>query len=73
MIQYAEIHLFTIGIGDTIKINIASNQDHAKAMIFICHYLHEGMSYREKSICYLKQFKGKIQPLKSDCSSKSSL
>ncbi|KAK8309208.1 hypothetical protein V6Z11_D02G111500 [Gossypium hirsutum] len=40
----AEIHLDAKGLGNTIVANKeASNQDKAKAMIFIRHYLHEGL------------------------------
>ncbi|XP_017970428.1 PREDICTED: uncharacterized protein LOC108660679 [Theobroma cacao] len=40
----AEIHLDAMGLGDTIKEeNKASNQDKAKAMIFLRHHLHEGL------------------------------
>nr|KYP32612.1 hypothetical protein KK1_046659 [Cajanus cajan] len=39
----AEIHLDAMGLGDSIKEeNKASNQDKAKAMIFLRHHLHEG-------------------------------
>ncbi|XP_017974507.1 PREDICTED: uncharacterized protein LOC108661582 [Theobroma cacao] len=39
-----EIHLDAMGLGDTIKEeNKASNQDKAKAMIFLRHHLHEGL------------------------------
>jgi hypothetical protein len=38
----AEIHLEAMNLGDIIKdSNKASQQDHAKAMIFIYHHLHE--------------------------------
>ncbi|XP_059302155.1 uncharacterized protein LOC132054109 [Lycium ferocissimum] len=38
----AEIHLDAMGLADTIKDkNQASNQDRAKAMIFLCHHLDE--------------------------------
>ena len=38
----AEIHLDANGLGDTIKeSNKASNQDKAKAMIFLRHHLHK--------------------------------
>ena len=38
----AEIHLDAMKLGDTIKKNNdASMKDHAKAMIFLHHYLHE--------------------------------
>ncbi|XP_019241447.1 PREDICTED: uncharacterized protein LOC109221412 [Nicotiana attenuata] len=40
----AEIHLDAMGLADTIKDkNQASNQDRAKAMIFLRHHLHEGL------------------------------
>ncbi|XP_075101587.1 uncharacterized protein LOC142177027 [Nicotiana tabacum] len=40
----AEIHLDAKGLGDTIKEgNEASSQDKAKAMIFLCHHLDEGL------------------------------
>ncbi|OMO99037.1 hypothetical protein CCACVL1_03959 [Corchorus capsularis] len=40
----AKIHLDARGLGDTIKENNeASNQDRAKAMIFLRHHLHEGL------------------------------
>ncbi|XP_017245812.1 uncharacterized protein LOC108217491 [Daucus carota subsp. sativus] len=40
----AEIHLNAMGLGDTIKGgNIKSEQDKAKAMIFLRHHLHEGL------------------------------
>ncbi|XP_019248978.1 PREDICTED: uncharacterized protein LOC109228278 [Nicotiana attenuata] len=39
----AEIHLDAMGLANTIKDkNQASNQDRAKAMIFLHHYLDEG-------------------------------
>ena len=39
----AEIHLDANSFRDTIKKgNKASNQDKAKATIFLCHHLHEG-------------------------------
>ncbi|XP_070054737.1 uncharacterized protein [Nicotiana tomentosiformis] len=40
----AEIHLDAKGLGNTIiQENKASNQDKAKAMIFLRHHLHEGL------------------------------
>ncbi|XP_075112871.1 uncharacterized protein LOC142182537 [Nicotiana tabacum] len=40
----AEIHLDAKGLGNTIiQGNEASNQDKAKAMIFLRHHLHEGL------------------------------
>ncbi|XP_059301887.1 uncharacterized protein LOC132053800 [Lycium ferocissimum] len=40
----AEIHLDAVGLGDTIKEkNKASNQENAKAMIFLRHHLDEAM------------------------------
>nr|XP_009616444.1 uncharacterized protein LOC104108982 [Nicotiana tomentosiformis] len=40
----AEIHLDAKGLGNTIiQENEASNQDKAKAMIFLRHHLHEGL------------------------------
>lgn len=40
----AEIHLDAMGLADTIKDkNQASNQDRAKAMIFLRHHLDEGL------------------------------
>ena len=40
----AEIHLDANGLGETIKeANTATNQDKAKAMIFLRHHLHEGL------------------------------
>ena len=40
----AEIHLQVNALGKTIKDgNNASNQDKAKAMIFLRHHLHEGL------------------------------
>ncbi|XP_074323994.1 uncharacterized protein LOC141660911 [Apium graveolens] len=40
----AEIHLSAMGLGDTIKEgNKASEQDKAKAMIFLRHHLDEGL------------------------------
>ncbi|XP_070005245.1 cytochrome P450 89A2-like [Nicotiana sylvestris] len=40
----AEIHLDAMGLVDTIKDkNQASNQDRAKAMIFLCHHFDEGL------------------------------
>ncbi|KAL0447516.1 UNVERIFIED_CONTAM: hypothetical protein Slati_1879500, partial [Sesamum latifolium] len=49
----AEIHLDANGLGNTIKEgNEASNQDKAKAMIFLRHHLHEGLK-----IEYLKQYR----------------
>jgi len=39
-----EIHLETMNLGETIKEeNNASLQDHAKAKIFFCHHLYEGL------------------------------
>ena len=38
----AEIHLDAMGLGDTIKEeNKTSNQNCARAMIFLCHHLDE--------------------------------
>ncbi|XP_060190369.1 uncharacterized protein LOC132619493 [Lycium barbarum] len=40
----AEIHLDAMGLGDTIKENNkASNQENAKAMIFLRHHLDEDL------------------------------
>ena len=40
----AEIHLEANALGETVKDgNNASNQDKAKAMIFLRHHLHEGL------------------------------
>ena len=40
----AEIHLEVVNLGETIKEkNNTSLQDHAKAIIFIYHHLHEGL------------------------------
>ena len=40
----AEIHIEANALGETIKDgNNASNQDKAKAMIFLRHHLHEGL------------------------------
>ena len=40
----AEINLEAMNLGETIKEeNTISLQDHAKAMIFIHHHLHEGL------------------------------
>lgn len=40
----AKIHLMAMNLGHTIKDDIvASEQDKAKAMIFICHHLHDGL------------------------------
>ena len=40
----AEIHLDSMGLGDTIKkANTASSQDKAKSMIFLRHHIHEGL------------------------------
>ncbi|KAL7608779.1 hypothetical protein Lser_V15G09947 [Lactuca serriola] len=43
----AEIHLDAMGLGNTIKdvnpLNEASSQDKAKAMMFLCHHLDEGL------------------------------
>lgn len=37
----AEIHLAAKELGHTIiKKNVASQQDRAKAMIFLCHHIH---------------------------------
>nr|KYP39270.1 hypothetical protein KK1_039448 [Cajanus cajan] len=45
----AEIHLDAMGLGDSIKEeNKASNQDKAKAMIFLRHHLHEGIATHDK-------------------------
>ncbi|XP_059294565.1 uncharacterized protein LOC132047554 [Lycium ferocissimum] len=42
----AEIHLDAMGLANTIKDkNQASNQDHAKAMIFLRHHLDESLKY----------------------------
>ena len=39
-----EIHLDAMGLGDTIKENnIVSNQDCAKAIIFLCHHIHDDL------------------------------
>ena len=39
-----EIHLNAMGLADTIKDkNEASNQDRAKAMIFLLHHLDESL------------------------------
>jgi hypothetical protein len=39
---YVEIHLEAMNLGNTIKVdNEASQQDRAKAMIFLRHHLHE--------------------------------
>ncbi|XP_021762977.1 uncharacterized protein LOC110727704 [Chenopodium quinoa] len=41
----AEIHLDAKGLGETIKeANKATPQDKAKAMIFLRHHLHEGLT-----------------------------
>ncbi|XP_019258408.1 PREDICTED: uncharacterized protein LOC109236667 [Nicotiana attenuata] len=43
----AEIHLDAMGLADTIKDkNQASNQDRAKAMIFLRHHLDEGLKMK---------------------------
>ncbi|KAJ0035486.1 hypothetical protein Pint_26071 [Pistacia integerrima] len=50
----AEINLDAIGLGDTIKEgNESSNQDKAKAMIFLQHHLHEGLKtkYSQLKLC----------------------
>ncbi|XP_074377138.1 uncharacterized protein LOC141718658 [Apium graveolens] len=40
----AEIHLNAMGLGDTIKEgNMKTEQEKAKAMIFLRHHLHEGL------------------------------
>ncbi|XP_074323887.1 uncharacterized protein LOC141660802 [Apium graveolens] len=40
----AEIHLNVMGLGDTIKEgNVKTEQENAKAMIFLRHHLHEGL------------------------------
>ena len=40
----AEIHLDAMNIGNTIKEgNIASQQDHAKILIFLRHHIDEGL------------------------------
>nr|XP_017239229.1 PREDICTED: uncharacterized protein LOC108212006 [Daucus carota subsp. sativus] len=40
----AEIHLNAMGLGDTIKEgNVKTEQEKAKAMIFLRHHLHEGL------------------------------
>ena len=40
----AEIHLDAMNLGATIKEgNQASLQNRAKALIFLCHHLHEGL------------------------------
>ena len=40
----AEIHLDAMGLADTIQENNqALNQNRAKAMIFLCHHLDEGL------------------------------
>ena len=47
----AEIHLEAMNLGEAIKEeNNASLQDHAKAMIFIHHYLHEGLKVKYLTI-----------------------
>ena len=40
----AELHLNSMGLGDTIKDkNAKSGQDKAKAMIFLRHHIHDGL------------------------------
>ena len=40
----AEIHLDAMNLGNTIiEGNSASLQDRAKAMIFLCHHIHESL------------------------------
>lgn len=40
----AEIHIQASNLGNTIKKgNTVSQHDRAKAMIFLCHHIHEGM------------------------------
>ena len=40
----AKIHLDANNLGDTIKEgNKSTNQDKAKAMIFLCHHIHEAL------------------------------
>jgi hypothetical protein len=40
----AEIHLTANNLGDTIKDeNTTSPQEKSKAMIFLCHHLHEDL------------------------------
>ncbi|CAM8969069.1 unnamed protein product [Rhodiola kirilowii] len=47
----AEIHLDAMDLGDAIKEgNNASEQNKAKAMIFLCHHLHEGLKYEYLTI-----------------------
>ena len=47
----AEIHLEANDLGETIKDgNNASNQDKAKAMIFLRHHLHEGLKAKYLTI-----------------------
>ncbi|KAJ0011139.1 hypothetical protein Pint_33290 [Pistacia integerrima] len=48
-----ELHLDVIGLGDTIKEgNESSNQDKAKAMIFLRHHLHEGLKTEYLTVKY---------------------
>ena len=70
----AEIHLEVMNLGNTLKDgNQAFQQDHAKAMIFIRHHLHEELKnqvpyilkkkkvpYIKKTIHLWKKFKGEI-------------
>ncbi|XP_070049813.1 uncharacterized protein [Nicotiana tomentosiformis] len=49
----AEIHLDAMGLADAIKDkNQASNQDRAKAMIFLCHHLDEGLKMEYLTVKY---------------------
>ena len=46
-----EIHLEANALGDTIKDDTkATNQDKAKAMIFLQHHLHEGLKAKYLTI-----------------------
>lgn len=47
----AELHLESMGLADTIKDdNKASNQDRAKALIFLRHHLDEGLKLQYLTI-----------------------
>ena len=51
----AEIHLDAMNLGETIKErNATSIQEKTKAMIFLCHNLHEGLKMKYlKDLCIL--------------------
>jgi len=74
----AKIHREAINLGETIKEeNNASLHDRAKAMIFICHHLSEGLKVEylnnKRSSCFVEKSKRKKWPLKVYHTSSNSL